>query len=150
MEAVKAIGRFVLTQIAILAFLAAAPALMLVVPFILIASGHGNLGMLAFFYCVAGPLVSAVWLAFYMSLRRVYRTTTFGNRGAYNPFTVRVQLISCGWALFGFLGTIAAEVAFNLAFRAVSKSPAVYFAAAPFAVFSPLLLVCARNWYAGL
>ena len=45
---------------------------------------------------------------------------------------------------------VVAEVAFNLAFRAVSKSLAVYFAVAPFAVFAPLLLVWARNRYAGL
>jgi hypothetical protein len=32
----------------------------------------------------------------------------------------------------------------------VSKSPAVYFAVAPFAVFSPLLLVWAKDGYAGL
>ena len=48
------------------------------------------------------------------------------------------------------VGTLVAEVAFNLAFCAVSKSPAVYFAVAPFAVFSPLLLVWAKDGYAGL
>jgi hypothetical protein len=58
---------------------------------------------------------------------------------------MRVQIAGCGWALFGFLGTLVAEVAFNLAFRAVSRSPAVYFAVAPFAVFSPLLLVWATS-----
>jgi len=150
MEALKAIGRFVLAQVAILAFLAAAPALMLVVPFVLIAHGDRNLGGLAFLYMAAGPFVSAVWTAFFMSLRRVLRMTTFGNRTAYDSFSFRTQAISCGWALYGFLGTLVAEVAFNLAFRAVSKSPAVYFAVAPFAVFSPLLLAWARNTHAGL
>jgi hypothetical protein len=45
---------------------------------------------------------------------------------------------------------VVAEVVFNLAFRAVSKSPTVYFAVAPFAVFAPLFLLWARNRYAGL
>jgi hypothetical protein len=56
---------------------------------------------------------------------------------------MRVQIAGCGWALFGCLGTLIAEVAFNLAFCTVSKSPAVYFAVAPFVVFAPLLLLCA-------
>jgi hypothetical protein len=145
MEALKAIARFVLAQIAILAFLAAAPALMLIVPFMLIAHGDRNLGGLAFLYMAAGPFVSAVWTAFFMSFRRVKRMTTFGNRGAYNPFTVRVQLISCGWMLYGFFGTLVAEAAFVLLFHSVSRSPLAFFAVAPFAVFSPLFLLWARN-----
>jgi len=40
---------------------------------------------------------------------------------------------------------VVAEVVFNLAFRAVSKSPTAYFAVAPFAVFAPLILLWARN-----
>ncbi len=143
-EVLRAIARFVVIEIAAICFLIAAPALMLVVPFVLIAHGHGNdLGILAFFYMAAGPFVSAVWTAFLMNLRRV-------RRGGYKPFTWRAQVVSGGWMLIGFFGTVAAEVAFNLAFHAVSKSPVVYFALAPFAVFAPLVLVWARNRYAGL
>lgn len=150
MEFLRAIGRFILAQLAILGFLLLAPAILVGVSLFAIAGGAGsNPGFLAFFYMAAGPFVSAVWTAFFMSLRRVYRTTTFGNRTAASC-GMRVQIASCGWALYGFFGTLVAEVAFNLAFRVVSKSPAVYFAVAPFVVFSPLLLVWARNRYAGL
>ena len=143
MEFLRAIGRFILTQLAILGFLLLAPAILVGVSLFAIAGGAGrNPGFLAFFYMAAGPFVSAVWTAFFMSLRRVLRTTTFGNRTAASC-GMRVQIASCGWALVGFLGTIAAEVSFNLAFHAVSKSPTVYFAVAPFAVFAPLLLLCA-------
>src|SRR5208282_4156719 len=129
-------------------FLLLAPAIFFAVSLFAIAGGAGsNPGFLAFFYMAAGPFVSAVWTAFFMSLRRVLRTTTPGSRTAASC-GMRVQVASCGWALFGFLGTLVAEVAFNLAFRAVSKSPAVYFVVAPFAVFSPLLLVWAGNRFA--
>ena len=151
MEFLRAVARFVICQIAILCFVIAAPALMLVVPFVLIAHGHGSdLGMLAFFYMAAGPFVSAVWTAFFMSLRRVLRTTTFGNRTAYDSFSFRTQAISCGWMLYGFFGTLVAEVAFVILFHGVGRSPAVFFAVAPFVVFAPLLLVWAGNRYAGL
>jgi hypothetical protein len=150
MEFLRAIGRFILAQLAILGFLLLAPAILVGVSLFAIAGGAGsNPGFLAFFYMAAGPFVSAVWTALFMSLRRVLRTTTPGNRTAASC-GIRVQIAGCGWALFGFLGTLVAEVAFNFAFHAVSKSPAVYFAVAPFAVFSPLLLVWARNRYAGL
>jgi hypothetical protein len=143
MEFLRAVGRFILAQLAILGFLLLAPAILVGVSLFAIAGGAGsNPGFLAFFYMAAGPVVSAVWTAFFMSLRRVLRTTTFGNRTAASC-GMRVQIASCGWALVGFLGTIAAEVSFNLAFHAVSKSPTVYFAVAPFAVFAPLLLLCA-------
>jgi hypothetical protein len=143
MEFLRAFGRFILVQLAILGFLLLAPAILVGVSLFAISGGAGsNPGFLAFFYMAAGPFVSAVWTAFFMSLRRVLRTTTPGNRTAASC-GMRVQIAGCGWALVGFLGTIAAEVAFNLAFRAVSKSPTVYFALAPFAVFAPLLLLWA-------
>ena len=146
MEFLKAVGRFILAQLEILGFLLLAPAILVGVSLFAIAGCAGsNPGFLAFFYMAAGPFVSAVWTAFFMSLRRVLRTTTFGNRGAYRPFTMRVQLISCGWTLFGFLGTVVAEVAFVLLFHGVSRNPVVFLAVAPFVVFSPLLLVWARN-----
>ena len=144
MEFLRASGRFILTQLAILGFLLLAPAILVGVSLFAIAGGAGsNPGFLAFFYMAAGPFVSAVWTAFFMSLRRVLRMTTFGNRTAYDSFSFRTQAISCGWALYGFFGTLVAEVAFNLSFHAVSKSPTVYFTVAPFAVFAPLLLLCA-------
>jgi len=150
MEFLRAIGRFILAQLAILGFLLLAPAILVGVSLFAIAGGAGsNPGFLAFFYMAAGPFVSAVWTAFFMSLRRVLRTTTPGNRTAASC-GMRVQIAGCGWALFGFLGTIAAEVAFVLAFRAVSKSFVAFFALAPFVVFAPLLLVWARNRYARL
>jgi|SRR5271157_145147 len=141
MEFLRALGRFILAQIAIIAFLMFAPALMLAVPFVLIAHGCRDLAPLALLEMAAGPFVSAVWTAFFLSFRRVRRMTTFGNRTAYKPD----HLAACGWALLGFFGTLVSEAAFYFLFRAVSDSPTVFFALAPFAVFSPLILVWARN-----
>ena len=142
MEFLRAIGRFILTQFAILGFLLLAPAIFVGVSLFVIAGGAGsNPGFLAFFYMAAGPFVSAVWTAFFASLRRVLRTTTPGNRTAASC-GMRVQVASCGWALFGFLGTLVAEVAFVLLFHCVSRSPVVFFAVAPFVVFAPLAIVC--------
>src|SRR5208283_396591 len=110
MEFLRAVGRFILAQLAILGFLLLAPAILVGVSLFAIAGGAGsNPGFLAFFYMAAGPFVSAVWTAFFMSLRRVLRTTTFSNRTAASC-GMRVQIASCGWALVGFLGSIAAEV----------------------------------------
>jgi len=139
MELLTRLGQFILMQIAILAFLAAAPALFVVLPFAMLATGHGNLGGLAFLYCLAGPFVSAVWTAFFMSIRRVLRTTEFGNRNA--SCGMRVQVASCGWALFGFLGTVVAAAIFVFLFHSVSSSPTAFFALAPLAVFAPIVLL---------
>ena len=97
MEFLRAIGRFILTQFAILGFLLLAPAILVSVSLFTIAGGAGsNPGFLAFFYMAAGPFVSAVWTAFFMSLRRVLRTTTFGNRTAASC-GMRVQIAGSAW-----------------------------------------------------
>jgi hypothetical protein len=146
MELLRAIGRFILTQLAIAGFLLLGPAILVGVSLFVIAGGAGgNPGFLAFFYMAAGPFVSAVWTPFFMSLRRVLRMTTFGNRTAYRC-GVRGHLASCGWMLYGFFGTLVAEVAFVLLFHALSRSPLVFFVVAPFVVFSPL--VAGLVWHA--
>jgi hypothetical protein len=41
--------------------------------------------------------------------------------------------------LYGFFGTLVAEVAFVLLFHCVSRSPVVFFAVAPFVLFAPMI-----------
>ena len=137
MEFLRTLGRFILAQIAIIAFLMFSPALMLVVPFVLIAHGDRNLGGLAFFYMAAGPFVSAVWTMMVLHVRNVCRVRkATGESFKYNT---RRHLAVWGYLLYGFFGTFVAEVAFVLLFHAVSKNPLVFFAAAPFVVFAPMI-----------
>ena len=138
MEFLRAVGRFILTQLAILGFLLAAPAIFVGVSLFVIAGGAGrNPGMLAFFYLAAGPFVSAGWTMIVLQVRNVYRVRR--ETGEPYRYDVRRHLVVCGYFLYGFFGTLIAEVAFVLLFHAVSKSPLVFFAAAPFVVFAPMI-----------
>jgi hypothetical protein len=145
MEFLRAVGRFILMQLAILGFLLVAPAIFIGVSLYVIAGKAGsNPGMLAFFYMAAGPFVSAVWTMIVLQVRRVRRVTG-GDVRSYKC-SVRGHLAAWGYMLYGFFGTLVAEVAFVLAFHAVSKSPVVFFAAAPFVVFAPM--IAASVWQA--
>ena len=138
MEFLRAVGRFILMQLAILGFLLVAPAIFIGVSLYVIAGKAGsNPGMLAFFYMAAGPFVSAVWTMIVLQVRRVRRVTG-GDVRSYQC-SVRGHLAAWGYMLYGFFGTLVAEVAFVLLFHAVSKSPLVFFAMAPFVVFAPLI-----------
>jgi hypothetical protein len=142
MEFLRALGRFILMQLAILGFLIAAPAILVGVSLFAIAGGAGsNPGFLAFFYMAAGPFVSAVWTMIVLHVRNVYRVRKETGESFKHDF--RRHLVVWGYMFYGFFGTAAAEIVFNVAFHAVSKSPVAYFAFAPFVVFSPLLLLCA-------
>jgi len=137
MEFLRAVGRFILTQLAILGFLLLAPAIFVGVSIFVIAGGAGrNPGMLAFFYLAAGPFVSAVWTMIVLQVRRVRRVTGGGVRSY--KCSVRGHLAAWGYMLYGFFGTLIAEVAFVLLFHVV-KSFVVFFALAPFVVFAPMI-----------
>jgi hypothetical protein len=143
MELLKKLGQFILMQIAILGFLIAAPALFLAVPFVMIANGADSDTMrgVAIIFLFAGPLVSAFWTMIVCMVRRVKRMTN-GNPHAYKC-SVQGSFAAFGWMLYGFFGTLVAEVAFVLLAQVVNLTPVVWFAAAPFVVFSPLLLLWA-------
>jgi hypothetical protein len=120
MEFLRAIGRFILTQLAILGFLLLAPAIFVCISLFAIAGGAGkNPGGLAFLYIAAGPFVSAVWTMVLLQVRRVKRVTC-GDVRSYKE-TFSGHLAAWGYLLYGFFGTLAAEVAFVLAFHVVSK-----------------------------
>ena len=60
MEFLRAVGRFILAQLAILGFLLLAPAILVGVSLFAITGGAGsNSGFLAFFYMAAGPFARA-------------------------------------------------------------------------------------------
>jgi hypothetical protein len=140
MEILRAVGRFIVTQLAILGFLLLAPVIFVGVSLFVVAGGAGeNPGGLAFLYMAAGPFVSAAWTCVVCQVRRVMRETTFGDRLSYT-WTLGGQLAGFGWMLYGFFGTLVAEVVFVFLFHGVSRSPVAFFAVAPFVVFSPLLL----------
>jgi hypothetical protein len=138
MEFLRAIGRFILTQLAILSFLISAPAILVSVSLFAIAGGTGsNPGMLAFFYMAAGPFVSGVWTMIVLQFLRVRRVT--GDDVRSYKGGVSGTLAAGGYMLYGFFGTLIAEVAFVLLFHALSRSPLVFFAGAPFVVFAPMI-----------
>ncbi len=103
MEFLRAVGRFILTQSAILGFLLLAPAIFVGVSLFVIVGGAGkNPGMLAFFYLAAGPFVSAVWTMIVLQVRRVRRVTG-GDVRSYKC-SVRGHLAAWGYMLYGFFG----------------------------------------------
>jgi hypothetical protein len=138
MEFLRAIGRFILTQLAILGFLLLAPAILVGLSLFAIAGGAGsNPGFLAFFYMAAGPFVSAIWTMIVLQVRNVYRARR--ETGESYKYDLRRHRAVWGYMLYGFFGTLVAEVAFVLLFHALSKSPVGFFAAAPFVVFAPMI-----------
>jgi hypothetical protein len=140
MELLRKLSQIILTQIGILSFLIVAPALYLVIPFVLIAGNatQSDLGGVALVYMAAGPFVSAFWTTIVCMVRRVRRMTSDGR-----PYerTWGGTFAAFGWMLFGFFGSIVAEVIFFFLFHGVSKSPLAFFAIAPFATFAPLIMV---------
>ena len=141
--------RFIWRSILWTIFLLIAPVLYLTVPFILIVltPNNGVFPMLAFAYMALGPFVSAFWTMIVCMIRRHRRMTADGS-----PYerSLGGVVAAFGFMFFGFFGSLAAEVGFVLLFHGVSKGPLVFFSFAPFAVFAPLLLLWARNTYAGL
>jgi hypothetical protein len=145
MEFLNAVGRFILTQLAILGLLLLAPAIFFAVSLFVIAGGAGsNPGFLAFFYMAAGPFVSGVWTMIVCQVRRIKRVTG-GDVRSYKE-SMQGHLAAWGHLLYGFFGTLVAEVAFVLLFHCVSRSPVVFFAAAPFVVFAPI--IAGSAWHA--
>jgi hypothetical protein len=138
MEFLRAVGRFILAQFVILGFLLLAPAVLVGVSLYAIAGGFGGeQGYLAFFYFAAGPFVSGAWTMIVLHVRNVHRIRK--ATGVPYKTDLKGHLSVWGFLFYGFFGTLAAEVAFYFAFSAVSKSVAVFFALAPFVVFSPLI-----------
>lgn len=142
MGLLRKLGQIILTRIAILGFLIFAPVLYLVIPFILLAgnANRSDLDGVAFVYMAAGPFVSAFWTMIICMLRRYRRVTSYGR-----PYerSLGGVFAAFGWMLFGFFGSLVAEVIFYVLFHGVSKNPFVFFALAPLATFAPLLLVWA-------
>jgi hypothetical protein len=142
MGLLRKLGQIILARIAILAFLIFAPVLYLVIPFIPLAgnANRSDLDGVAFFYMAAGPFVSAFWTMIICMLRRYRRVTSYGR-----PYerSLGGLFAAFGWMLFGFFGSLVAEVIFYVLFHGVSKNLFVFFALAPLATFAPLLLVWA-------
>jgi hypothetical protein len=147
MEFLRAVGRFILAQLAILGFLLLAPAILVGVSLFAIAGGAGsNPGFLAFFYMSAGPFVSGVWTMIVLQACNTYRVRKATGEYKYD---LRRHLVVWGYLLYGFFGMLVAEVVFCFLYHG-GANPKVWFAIAPFVVFSPLLLVWAGNRYARL
>jgi len=152
MEFLKKLVRFVLMQIAALGFMLVAPLLYLI-PFVLVVltPNNGIFPMLAAAYMVTGPFVSAFWTMIVCMMRRVRRVRNGG--GTYTP-SVQGMFAATGWMLYGFFGTLAAELLFCFLFGVPTYTPDVavnaakwnlWFAGAGFAVFSPIFLLLARR-----
>jgi hypothetical protein len=142
-EFLRAVARFILAQLAILGFLLLAPAVFVGVSIFVIAGGAGrNSGIFAFFYLAAGPFVSGVWTMIVLQVRNVYRVRKATGEYKYD---LRRHLVVWGYLLYGFFGTLVAEVLFCFLYRG-GANPKVWFAIAPFVVFSPLVAAwLARN-----
>jgi len=102
--------------------------------------------MLVFAYMVLGPFVSAFWTMIVCMVRRYRRVTSDGR-----PYQRSLGGVAAafGFMLFGFLGSLAAELLFCFLFGVPTYTSDVavnaahwnlWFAGAGFAVFSPIIL----------
>jgi hypothetical protein len=142
MKLLKKLGEIILLHVAAFSFMALAPVLYLTVPFILIAvepnSGHNGL---AFLCMLLGPFAASFWTIITRMLSRYRRLTADGS-----PYKRSLEgvLVACGWMVVGFIGSAIAEFLFILVFRVPRGGNALgwvlWFAVAPFATFSPVIL----------
>jgi hypothetical protein len=148
MEFLNKLVRFVLMQIAALGFMLIAPVLYLI-PFVFIVLTPNNdiIPMLAVAMMMSGPFVSAFWTMIVCMVRRYRRITADGD--PYEP-SLGGMFVATGWMLYGFFGTVVTELLFMFTVHSLGnlRGPnpwgwALWFAAAPFVIFSPLLLVWA-------
>jgi len=146
MEFLNKLVQFVLMQIAALGFMLIAPVLYLI-PFVFIVLTPNNdiIPMLAVAMMMTGPFVSAFWTMIVCMVRRYRRITADGN-----PYQCSLggMFAATGWMLYGFFGTVATELLFVFTVHSLGnlRGPnprgwAAWFAAAPFVIFAPLLLV---------
>src|ERR1035437_7469085 len=162
MEFLKNLGQFILFQIATVGFMLIAPLLYLIPLFFVVLSPPNNdvFPILAVAMTVTGPFVSAFWTMIVCMMRRVHRIRISG--GDYTP-SLEGVFAATGWMLYGFFGTVVAEVLFLCVFHLPrignTSGLAIWFAVMPFVIFAPLLLVWAwssfiqsprRKWRRGV
>ena len=147
MKILNQLVQIILRQILALGFLLVAP-LIYLIPFIFVVLSPNSdiFDMLAIGMMVTGPFVSAFWTMMILMFRRYRRMTADGS-----PYECSLggTLAATGWMLLGFFGTLAAELLFCFTVRWLVGAPdganrwgwALWFFAAPFVIFSPLLLV---------
>ena len=102
--------RFIWRSLLWLIFLLLAPLLYWTIPFAFIAiDPNSDFRMLVFAYMALGPFVAAFWTMIVCMVRRYRRMTADGS--PYEPSLSGVAA-AFGFMLFGFFGSLAAEVAF--------------------------------------
>lgn len=145
--------RFLWRSLLWLIFLFFAPILYLTVPFVLIAlEPHAYFPVLALVYMALGPFVCAFWMVVCCHLPTVRKAHREGrlrewrdDAGGYRSTIPKAFAFMC----MGLVGSIFSEVVFCALFRVPSRSPwsaAMYFAAAPFATFAPVILLWIIRW----
>ena len=144
MDILKWVVKQILIQLAILSGLLVAPVIYLTVPFILIAlNPNGNWHVLALIYILFGPFAASAWMIITRMVSRHRRLTADGT-----PYKRSLEgiLVACGWMVVGFIGSAIAEFIFLIAFYAIFGKVSstggwlLWFAIAPFATFSPVIL----------
>jgi hypothetical protein len=147
MKILNQLVQIIIRQILALGFLLVAP-LIYLIPFIFVVLSPNSdiVDMLAVGMMVTGPFVSGFWTMMILMFRRYRRMTADGS-----PYECSLggTLAATGWMLLGFFGTLAAELLFCFTVRWLVGAPdganrwgwALWFFAAPFVIFSPLLLV---------
>ena len=140
--------RFIWRSILIFLLLFFAPLLYWTIPFACIAvDPNSDFRMLVFAYMALGPFVSAFWTMIVCMVRRYRRMTSDGR-----PYQRSLGGVAAafGFMLFGFFGSLAAELLFCFLFGVPTYTSDVavnaahwnlWFASAGFAVFSPIFLL---------
>jgi len=148
MEFLNKLVQHVLSLIATMGWLLIAPLLyILPVIFVLISPAHDIFDLLAGFQLATGPFVSAFWTIIVLGLRKSRREI---KEYGVNVSVGEATVLGLGYALYGFFGTLVAEVVF---FVMVGGTPrvdnvlgwALWFAAMPFVIFAPVLLVSVKG-----
>ncbi len=142
--------RFIWHSLLWFVFLLFAPLLYWTIPFACIAvDPNSDFRMLVFAYMALGPFVSAFWTMIVCMLSRYRRMTSDGR-----PYERSLGGVAAafGFMLFGFFGSLAAELLFCFLFGVPTYTSDVpvnaaywnlWFAGAGIAVFSPVILLLA-------
>jgi hypothetical protein len=140
MELLNKLVRFVLQWLAAMGFMLIAPLLYFIpLVFVLLSPPNNDVfPMLAVFQLVTGPFVSAFWTIIVLAIRK---TRKLGRVATLGEGT----LFGMGYMLYGFFGTIVAEVIFVVVLSDLIRMHSslgwtLWFTAAPFAIFAPLII----------
>jgi hypothetical protein len=153
-QLIWSVVKFALLMLGLLLVAAIAPAILAVLPQILIAQNpQGDFAWLCWVFVIVTPLTVALWMAFLTHWHEIRLAQREGRLDAWREENGLLQrnIEATGFMFLGLFGSVACEFLFSYAFyRLVPYEGAarfhLWFALFPFAAYAPVILLCVCRW----